>query len=284
MTYSEYPVYIPMGTDHLCAVICIPTGASQELGAVLLTGGNYTRTHRNRMWVRTARALAEQGFPSIRLDYHGVGDSSGTVRFDMETPFDRDATAAADFLREATAVDRLEFVATCFGGRTAIAAAASHRDALGATVFPMPVLLPSSSRALSLRSQLKKWLKGSDWGKRFLQHPTARRLRGVDPVQEQAQDGVVSPRLAKDMTALAGRGHLRFVYGEQSPHLPHLEWCLRQLDDRLSPAQRARITVEIIPGTDLHRFQSLADQDIVVERAVASVVRSSGKIGAAHAS
>src|SRR5688500_18185877 len=115
--WREFPVFLPMGEERLCAVITAPADGApaHDLGAVLLTGGNYTRTHRNRMWVRTARALAEKGFASIRVDYHGVGDSTGTAHFDMEIPFDKDALAAAAFLKRATGVQKLAVVATCFG-------------------------------------------------------------------------------------------------------------------------------------------------------------------------
>src|ERR1041385_8933292 len=124
MSYEEYPVFVPMGSEHLCAVVCVPAAGLEDVGVILLTGGNCTRIHRNRMWVRAARRLAASGFPSVRLDYRGVGDSTGVARFDMETPFDADAIAAGEFLRRATGVSRLMTVATCFGGRSAIAAAA----------------------------------------------------------------------------------------------------------------------------------------------------------------
>ncbi|MBI4259821.1 MAG: alpha/beta fold hydrolase [Actinobacteria bacterium] len=272
MSVEEFPLYVPMGEDRLCAVLAAPEGEMHDLGVVLLTGGNYTRVHRNRMWVRVARALAERGFPSIRVDYHGVGDSTGRARFDMEIPFDSDALAAADFLQRATGVTRLVMLATCFGGRNAVVAAAKHPDAVAATVFPMPVLVPRDRGPLPLRSRVRRWLKGRTLGRKLLRRPSIRRIRTRAHAHRDQPAMIVSPKLKEALKAFLPRGTVRFVYGELSDSLVEIRHCLDEVLPRLAEAERRNVRLDVVEGADLHRFQSLEEQDIVVDRAVGSVL------------
>jgi pimeloyl-ACP methyl ester carboxylesterase len=270
VSYEEFPVYLPMGEERLCGVVCVPGGIGCDLGVVLLTGGNYTRTHRNRMWVRTARLLAERGFPSIRVDYHGVGDSTGTAHFDLEIPFDRDAVSAADFLQAATGVRQLALVATCFGGRSAMAAAAQHSSVVSVTIFPLPLTVPRDRLRRPLRSRIKLWLRRRSWGPQVLRLRAVRRLRSTVSTQ-RARAVIVSPRFKRDLEAFLQRGTVRFVFGELTASLPEVHGLVEEILPRLIPQHRERLKVEVVPGTDLHQFQTLGDQDVTVDRAVASV-------------
>lgn len=272
MSYREFPVYVPAGEDRLCSVVCSPPTLERDLGVVLLTGGNYTRSHRNRMWARAARLIAERGWPSIRIDYHGVGDSTGTARFDMEIPFDDDVLAATEFLQNATNVGRIAIVSTCFGGRSAVAAGARHPDARAVTIFPIPLLIPGTGRAPRFRSRVKAAVKRHEWGERLLKKPAVKRLRakGVQPAGEDRGE-IISPRFKRDLKGALERATVRFVYGEHTPHLVELRRCLAEIEPHLTAEDRARIELDIVEGTDLHRFQTLEDQDIVVNKTVASI-------------
>ncbi len=271
MSYEEFPVFVPMGEERLCSVITAPTGDGRDLGAVLLTGGNYTRIHRNRMWVRAARAVADLGVPSIRVDYHGIGDSTGTATFNMEAPFDDDAIAAADFLQRATGVTRLAVVATCFGGRSAMAAAARHPDVVSVTIFPVPLLIPAGQGPVPLRTRVKHVIRRSRLGEALLDRPAIQRARTAAAYRREKPAQIVSPRFKKDLTSFVRRGAVRFVYGGQEDSTEELERCLAEVEPRLSPEERARITVDVVPDVELHRFQRFVEQDIVVDRAVRSV-------------
>lgn len=283
-TFEEFPVFVPMADDRLCAVVCAPAGEMRDIGVVLLTGGNYTRAHRNRMWVHAARALAERGFPSIRLDYHGVGDSTGNALFDLEVPFDADAVAAARFLGRATGVSRLVLVATCFGGKTAIAAAAQLPEAIATTVFPLPVMVPRRRGRITMRTRVKRLMRRTPLGTRLLGGRAVKALRDVAPALN-GQGMVVSPQLVRDLTAFCGRGgEVRFVYGDLTPGLGEAHALLRELERPLGAAHR-RVRLDVVSGTILERFQSLADQDIVVRETIASVEAAAGLAteGAGHA-
>jgi alpha/beta superfamily hydrolase len=276
--YDEYPVFVPAGEERLAAVICAPAGDLEDLGVVLLAGGNYTRTHRNRMWVRAARELAERGVASIRFDYHGVGDSTGRVVLELEAPLDADASGAADLLRRATGVSRLAFVSTCFGGRTAMAAAAQREDVVSTTVFPLPILTPASAPARApLRRRIRQRIKRSDLGARLLRNPRVKRVRTQVAQRRETPALVVSPRFRRDTGLTAKRGEVRFVIGETTKELPETRRLIEELRRHLTPEEHARIVLEVVPGTDIHRFQTFADQEVVISRTVEAAMRALGR-------
>ena len=275
---DEYPVFVRAQADVLAGVVCAPAGEMEDLGVVLLTGANYTRTHRNRMWVRAARELAERGVPSIRFDYHGVGDSTGSVVIDLEIPLDADANGAADLLKAATGVTRLAFVATCFGGRAAVAAAAGRRDVVSTTMFPLPIVVPAAAPTKTpVRRLVRQRLKRGELGARMLRNPRVRRVRTQVAERRQAPPLIVSPRFLADTRAAAERGEVRFVMGETTRELPDARRLVEELRRRLSPEALARVEIEVVPGTDIHRFQSFADQDVVISRTVAAAMRALGR-------
>ena len=51
--------------------------AAGPIGLVMVTGGSQTRIGSHRMYERLAKALAENGYPCLRFDRRGVGDSGG---------------------------------------------------------------------------------------------------------------------------------------------------------------------------------------------------------------
>lgn len=276
--YDEYPVFVPANGERLAGVVCAPSGEIEDLGVVLLTGANYTRTHRNRMWVRAARELAERGVPSIRFDYHGVGDSTGRVVIELEVALDADANGAADLLKATTGVSRLAFVATCFGGRTAVAAAATRDDVVSTTMFPLPILVPAAAPTRApLRRRIRQRLKRSDLGARLLRNPRVKRARTQVAERREAPPLVVSPRFRADTGLAATRGEVRFVMGEATKELPETRQLVDELRGRLTPEELARIEIEVVPGTDIHRFQTFADQDVVISRTVDAAMRALGR-------
>jgi alpha/beta superfamily hydrolase len=273
MSYEEFPVFIPMGEEHLCAVVCAPESGGADIGVVLLTGSNYTRTHRNRMWVKAAREFADAGVPSIRLDYHGVGDSTGSgAVFNLEAPFYEDALAAADFLIRSTGVSKLAFVATCFGGRTAMGAAARHPKATIATVFPAHLMVEREARGLPLRTKIRNRIRRWGWGKRMFARPAVRRMRNAAAARRTGPARIVSPRFRRDFEEFLRRGHVHFVYGDQSDSLNDVRTLLADVEKTLPDEAKSRIHLKVLSDCAPESFRSLEIQDIAIEHAVSSVL------------
>lgn len=271
VTFEEFPVFLPAGEEWLCAVVCVPNRAVRSPGVVLLTGGNYTRSHRNRTWVRAARALAVRGFASIRLDYHGVGDSTGSATIDLENPFDEDAVAASDFLRRATGVGGVMMAATCFGGRTALAAAARDSSVVAAVLFPVPVVMPRHRGPAPPRQRIRQRLKNLKPVRSLLRHPQIHRMRRSKARQRRTARFVTSPRMRRDLKEVLSRIDVRFVYGERTASLGEFHRLVAELEPELTPDRRARFKLEIIPGAEVAGLHTLADQELAIAKVVEAV-------------
>jgi pimeloyl-ACP methyl ester carboxylesterase len=126
-SYEEEPVSFPAEEERLLAILTRPTGGELPTAVVLVGGGWYgTSMGPSRLLVRLARRLATAGHPVLRFDFHGVGESSGTIdRFSLDFPFTGDVTAAINCMRD-RGFDRIVLVGWCLGARAALASAAGE--------------------------------------------------------------------------------------------------------------------------------------------------------------
>lgn len=120
--HEDAPFFFPAGEEMLFGVLTRPTGEANGTTVTMLTGGGYlTSTHRNRMYVRLSRRLAALGYHTLRFDYHGTGESTGSARqFHIDEPFVEDLAGAIGWL-EGQGLSRHVLVGSCFGSRTALA-------------------------------------------------------------------------------------------------------------------------------------------------------------------
>jgi len=94
MNYSEVAVRFTCDNEYLCGILARPEQPADS-GIVIVVGGPQTRVGSHRQFVLLSRALAAAGFPVLRFDYRGMGDSSGAQRdFEHVTPDIRAASAA----------------------------------------------------------------------------------------------------------------------------------------------------------------------------------------------
>src|SRR3954449_5482018 len=112
--------------------------AAGTTGLLMVTGGTQTRIGSHRMYERLAKRLAEAGFPCLRYDRRGVGDSEGEDSDWRESGPDI-AAAAAAFRRECPQIERLIGFGLCDGASTL---AFHGRDAgLGGLILLNPWLV-----------------------------------------------------------------------------------------------------------------------------------------------
>ena len=88
-------------------------------GVLMATGGTQARIGSHRMYERLAKALSEHGFPCLRFDRRGVGDSSGDDPGFKDSDADLHAAAQA-FRTEVPRLQRLIGFGLC-DGATALA-------------------------------------------------------------------------------------------------------------------------------------------------------------------
>ena len=100
--------------------------ARGKTGIVMVTGGTQTRIGSHRMYEQLARSLASSGFPCLRFDRRGVGDSEGQDPGWRGSGPDIKA-AVGDFRRSTRALERIIGIGLCDGA----SAIALHGAAAG---------------------------------------------------------------------------------------------------------------------------------------------------------
>jgi len=119
------------GGDRLVGILhpCAP-GQADKPGVVVIVGGPQYRVGSHRQFVLLARALAAAGYPVLRFDYRGMGDSEGDARsFDS---VDDDIRAAIDaMLRERPGLPGVVLWGLCDGASAAMIHATQDLRVLG---------------------------------------------------------------------------------------------------------------------------------------------------------
>lgn len=79
MTHSDTPILFTCAGEQLLGILSQP-GRPAATGVLVIVGGPQYRSGSHRQFALLARALAEAGYPVLRFDYRGMGDSSGEPR------------------------------------------------------------------------------------------------------------------------------------------------------------------------------------------------------------
>ena len=137
--------------SEICAATLDDAGGT--IGVLIVTGGREPRIGAHRWQALLAGALAASGFPTLRFDRRGVGDSAGEDHGFADCG--RDITAAAVCLRhEASAAKRLIGIGNC---DAATALALHHRDAgLAAVILLNPWLGGSDEDGLPAAAAIRQ--------------------------------------------------------------------------------------------------------------------------------
>ena len=135
----DQPGFIETGTGTLASMWSIPQGTPAQTGVILLSaGGHVVHSQTNRWGYRLARSIAAEGFPVLRFDYTGTGDSTGQAdTFALDDPNASDAAAAVCAM--AQQVDRVLLIGHCYGARSAFEVAADHSEIVGVYAIAPPV-------------------------------------------------------------------------------------------------------------------------------------------------
>ncbi len=140
-TRDETPFFVRAGGEDIFGVLTAPTTEPKGTAALILSGGAYVgATNRNRVSVRIARDLAAMGFHSVRMDYHGVGDSTGEIdTYPLHEPFVEDILPAVTAMQERGVDDCVLVGTTCFGARTALSTAVKIGNLSGVVLLAAPI-------------------------------------------------------------------------------------------------------------------------------------------------
>lgn len=142
--------------------------AEGATGVLMVTGGTQLRTGSHRMYERLAYTLTRKGFPCLRYDRRGVGDSSGDDPGYRDSEADLLAAAEA-FRTEAPGVERLIGFGLC-DGATALALFGAGAG-LGGLILVNPWLVEAEAGEMApaaVRSHYRERLLSGEAWKRLL--------------------------------------------------------------------------------------------------------------------
>lgn len=74
---KEIPFFFPSGDCHLFGVMHIPAASRRNTAFLFCTPFGEEKLWTHLVYVNFARALASHGYPVLRFDYRGTGDSEG---------------------------------------------------------------------------------------------------------------------------------------------------------------------------------------------------------------
>lgn len=127
MNVTDQAVVMPCAGESLVGVISQPEQPG-ALGMVMVVGGAQYRAGSHRQFVLLARCLARAGFPVIRFDHRGLGDSSGE-RMPFEAIHDDIGAALATLQRQCPSVQRVVLWGLCDGASAALLYSGQRTDA-----------------------------------------------------------------------------------------------------------------------------------------------------------
>lgn len=167
MNFSEQAVVFPCAGKELLGIIVMPEQAATT-GVIIVVGGPQYRAGSHRQFLLLSRFLAEAGYPAMRFDFRGMGDSTGDLR-DFEA-INEDIEAAIDaFKANSPQVERVMLWGLC----DAASASLLYWDATKDTRVSALVLLNPwvRSEATLARTHIKHY-----YGQRLLQVEFWRKL------------------------------------------------------------------------------------------------------------
>ncbi len=162
-TQSEKPLLFECRGEQLLGIVHPPAGAEPAPGVLIVVGGPQYRLGSHRQFTQLARDLAARGYPAMRFDCRGMGDSSGEFPgFEHTGP---DIRAAIDaFTREVPGLPGVVIFGLCDAAAAALLYCQSDARVRG-LVLANPWVRTDSGEAKSFVNHYygRRLLQGSFW-------------------------------------------------------------------------------------------------------------------------
>jgi pimeloyl-ACP methyl ester carboxylesterase len=255
----EFPIFVPYEDDHIAAVLTVPDGAPRGLVQLLQGGGGQSRSHRNRTWIRLARGLADRGIASVRMDYLGLGDSTGVPRLDIESPPVESALAVSRAALDATGADRFAIVGNCIGIPTALDLAPRTPSCLGMICIVPVTLYPIMRRRTQGRTATARRAAGQKMpGVRGL----VRRLRRRGVLRSHPVTG-----LRPELATILSSGSVLILHGGTEDSWGKLRGQIASFTNELDDERAARLRTGTLPREG-PGFRELRIQQAMVDSCI----------------
>jgi pimeloyl-ACP methyl ester carboxylesterase len=282
---DEQPAFFEAAGETLFGVLTRPPAADRDSTLIMVPSAERLG-YRNRVGAMLAHRLAARGHQVFRFNYRGCGESTGKAgRFRLTDLFDDDVMGACAWLRE-QGTERFLYSGSCFGARTALAAAAREPGASGVMVVSMPMIdYASGERGTRGNGAKPVSLARKAFGRktfRALRDRDARRmyleaarhaLRRLFRRRSARADETITPRLLRDLTTLLERRvPVLFIYGERDTAYAEFLAARHGRFERLLQEAGDAVEVRVIPGI-LHGWTSIPAGEAAVGLMTEWVVR-----------
>ena len=137
MNFSEKPLVFDCLGEKLLGIVALPE-TPQRTGVLIVVGGPQYRAGSHRQFLLLSRTLAAAGYPAMRFDYRGMGDSGGELR-NFEA-VDGDIAAAIDaFMAASPGLEQVVLWGLCDAASASLLYLHAHKDErLGGLVLLNP--------------------------------------------------------------------------------------------------------------------------------------------------
>lgn len=161
----EEPVVFSCEGENLLGILH-HGDAHAEVGVVLIVGGPQYRVGSHRQFVLVSRALAAHGFPSLRFDYRGMGDSTGEAR--RFEAVGTDIGCAIDLLQRHSGAKKIVLWGLCDAASAALMYAASDPRVVALVLLNPWVHTDATEAAARLGSYYGERLTNRDFWRKLL--------------------------------------------------------------------------------------------------------------------
>lgn len=167
MSFTEQAITFACAEEALLGILAGPEQPAM-VGVVIVVGGPQYRVGSHRQFLLLSRALAAAGYPVMRFDYRGMGESTGGLR-DFETVNEDIAAAISAFQLNCPQVKRIVLWGLCDAASANLLYWDATQDArVGGLVLLNPWV---RSEATLARAHIKHY-----YGQRLLQADFWRKL------------------------------------------------------------------------------------------------------------
>ena len=251
----------------------LPEFQGQDRPAIiLLNSGLLHRVGPNRVYVKLARKLAEDGFIVLRFDLSGIGDSrvpNDVQIYDESARVIKDIQDVMDYLSATRGARKFILMGLCSGGSNAFRAACHDERVVGVNLiegfaFPSTGYFASSysSSFLSLRSWWRLFTGESEvWGllRGLFKFHTSKQTRQLS---ENLQVPNKESLLTDFNKLLERKVNLYFICTDTGAAYYNYKAIFEGEFERLPAHQRPRL--EIVKNTD-HLFTLLQHQEMLTK-------------------
>jgi pimeloyl-ACP methyl ester carboxylesterase len=247
----------------------------------------------NRVYVTLARHLSTAGFPCLRFDLEGIGDSvlraPGRENHPYPDTATADARAALDFLKRRFGYTRFIALGLCSGAHASFHAGLQlEQDAIAELILINPLTfyweegmsLETTRRFEDAAAYKRSMRDPGRWLKLLRGDVNMKRLAEVVVDQTRARLRVHDdPRLARDLRKLLAMNRaLTFFIAEGDPGREILMAGARRT--ATGALRSGKMRLEMIPGAD-HTFSQLKPRKDLLDRLGAHLQRHAAPRAAA---